>query len=196
MFWDRGTFVGRFWMAVAHDSMGVHRIPLLYPERVVCDFEHHFCCYRTVRTEGLAPSIWISTQRLHGAKTLRVCLSNVSSSTQSRVAPAASQGPHKQCKFSCKCLPYPKRHACDLLQTFRVISHLWTRPCSWRLNRNFSEGKAVRFFLLQAVAVTFEDAVTAIASRLEYNQCKVQAGIVDETKDFSIIQVLRSQVLL
>ena len=53
---------------------------------------------------------------------------------QSRLAPGASQEPHKQLKFSCKCLPPPKRHIHDLLQAFHVVFHLWTHPRSWRLH--------------------------------------------------------------
>jgi len=53
---------------------------------------------------------------------------------QTRMAPAASQGYHKQFELSCKCFLPPKKHIHDLLQTFHVISHLWTRPCNWRLH--------------------------------------------------------------
>jgi len=36
--------------------------------------------------------------------------------------------------------------------------------------QNFLEGATVQFFLLQAVGITFEDAVIAIASRLGYKE--------------------------
>ena len=47
---------------------------------------------------------------------------------QSRLASAASQDPHKQLKFSCKCFTSPKRQIYNLLQTFHVVFHLWTHP--------------------------------------------------------------------
>jgi hypothetical protein len=49
---------------------------------------------------------------------------------QSRLAPDASQEPHKQLTFPCQCLPSPKRRLHDLLQTFHLIFYLWTRPRS------------------------------------------------------------------
>ncbi|KIM45589.1 hypothetical protein M413DRAFT_442253 [Hebeloma cylindrosporum] len=82
----------------------------------------------------------------------------------------------------------------------------------------FSESKAIQFFVLQAVAITFEDALIAIASRLEYKESKgfkligfiwvfawfaysapmyfnhqAQAqGTVEETNNFSLIRMLTS----
>ena len=166
-------FVGCFWMAVAHDSMRVHRIPLLYPERGVCDCEHHFCSYRSVRTEGLAPSIWISTGCLHSAKTLGVCLFNVFRSTRHSQSRTVASGT--------SCIAGPSQAMQIFLQVPSISQKAHLRPTSsflisglahaagdYILTQNFSEGKAVQFFLLQAVAITFEDAVIAIASRLGY----------------------------
>jgi len=36
--------------------------------------------------------------------------------------------------------------------------------------QNFSDGTSMQFFLLQAVGITFEDALIAIASRLGYRK--------------------------
>ena len=38
------------------------------------------------------------------------------------------------------------------------------------LFQNFSEGTSIQFFLLQAVGITLEDAVIALASRLGYKE--------------------------
>jgi len=51
---------------------------------------------------------------------------------QSRLAPDASQKPHKPRKFSCEHPPSPQRYIHDLLQTFHGIPHLWTAPCNRR----------------------------------------------------------------
>jgi hypothetical protein len=53
---------------------------------------------------------------------------------QSRLAPDLSQDAHKQLKFSCGCLPPPKRYIHDILQTFHDISHLRTRARYRRLH--------------------------------------------------------------
>jgi hypothetical protein len=39
-------------------------------------------------------------------------------------------------------------------------------------HQNFSEGTSIQFFVLQAVAITFEDAIIAVASRLGYKESK------------------------
>jgi len=51
---------------------------------------------------------------------------------QSRLAPDASQKPHKPRKFSCEHPPSPQRYIHDLLQTFHGIPRLWTAPCNRR----------------------------------------------------------------
>jgi len=52
------------------------------------------------------------------------------------------------------------------LFTSFLISGLIHATGDYVLYHNFSQGGALRFFLLQAVAITFEDAVIAIFSRL------------------------------
>jgi Membrane bound O-acyl transferase family len=57
------------------------------------------------------------------------------------------------------------------LFTSFLISGLVHASADYILLQNFSGG-SVQFYVLQAVAITFEDAVIAIASRLGYKQCK------------------------
>ncbi|KIM45593.1 hypothetical protein M413DRAFT_24765 [Hebeloma cylindrosporum] len=97
------------------------------------------------------------------------------------------------------------------------ISGLAHAAGDYVLHQDFSKGNSVQFFVLQAVGITFEDAVIAIASRLGYKQCtifkligfiwvfawftfcmpmtldpQVHAGMVDETKHISLIRVFQS----
>ena len=48
--------------------MDIRRVLILYHEWAVRDCEHRFCHCRTVRTGGLASSIWIAARCLHGAE--------------------------------------------------------------------------------------------------------------------------------
>ena len=52
------------------------------------------------------------------------------------------------------------------------ISGLVHAAGDYIIYQNFSQGKSIQFFTLQAVCITFEDAVIAIASRLGYKECK------------------------
>ena len=52
------------------------------------------------------------------------------------------------------------------------ISGLVHAAGDYILYQNFSQGKSIQFFILQAACITFEDAVIAIASRLGYKECK------------------------
>jgi Membrane bound O-acyl transferase family len=54
------------------------------------------------------------------------------------------------------------------LYTSFLISGLIHATGDYVLYHTFSQGGALRFFLLQAVGITFEDGVIAIASRLGY----------------------------
>ena len=47
---------------------------------------------------------------------------------QSRLAPSASQTPHKQHKLSCKSPPSPKRNIYDPLQALHKLFHIWAYP--------------------------------------------------------------------
>ena len=156
---------------------------------------------------------------------LGVCSYNVFASTlprkigQSRLAPAASQDFYKQLEFSCKRLPSPKRHIHDIqLSTSLFISGLIHAAADYSLHQNFSEAQFIQLFVLQAAAITFEDALIAVASRLGYKESKgfkligfiwvfawfacstpmyfnhqVQAqGTVDKTNNFSLIRMLKS----
>jgi hypothetical protein len=58
------------------------------------------------------------------------------------------------------------------LFTSFFISGLIHTAGDYVLHQNFSQGKSIQFFILQAVCITFEDAVIAIASRLGYKECK------------------------
>lgn len=104
------------------------------------------------------------------------------------------------------------------LFTSFFISGLIHAAADYNLHQSFSESKAIQFFVLQAVAITFEDALIAIASRLECKESKgfkligfiwvfawfaysapmyfnhqAQAqGTVEETNNFSLIRMLTS----
>ena len=52
------------------------------------------------------------------------------------------------------------------------ISGLIHAAGDYILHQNFSKSQSIQFFVLQAVCITFEDAVIAIASRLGYKQSK------------------------
>jgi len=58
------------------------------------------------------------------------------------------------------------------LFTSFFISGLAHAAGDYILYQNFSRGKSIQFFILQAVCITFEDAVIAIASRLGYKESK------------------------
>jgi len=77
MLYDGGAFVGCCWMVAAHSGVVAHRHRILQYEWVVCDCEYYFRRCRTVRTQGLAPHTWLTTQRLHGAKMLGVRAYNI-----------------------------------------------------------------------------------------------------------------------
>ena len=55
------------------------------------------------------------------------------------------------------------------LFTSFFISGLIHAAADYTLHQNFSGGGSMQFFVLQAVAITFEDAIIGIASRLGYN---------------------------
>ncbi|KIM38973.1 hypothetical protein M413DRAFT_447332 [Hebeloma cylindrosporum] len=59
------------------------------------------------------------------------------------------------------------------LFTSFLISGLMHASGDYILHQNFSQGTSVQFFLLQAVGITFEDAVIALASRLGYKQSRI-----------------------
>jgi len=65
-----------------------------------------------------------------------------------------------------KCATYLK------LFTSFFISGLVHAAADYPLHQNFFGGNAIQFFVLQAVAITFEDAVIGIASRLGYKESK------------------------
>jgi hypothetical protein len=56
-----------------------------------------------------------------------------------------------------------------LFTTF-FLSGLIHATGEYLLSQSSSEGKAIQFFLLQAVGITFEDALIASASRLGYRK--------------------------
>jgi hypothetical protein len=58
------------------------------------------------------------------------------------------------------------------LFTSFLISGLMHATGDYILHQNFSQGTSMQFFLLQAVGITFEDAVIALAPRLGYKQSK------------------------
>jgi hypothetical protein len=58
-----------------------------------------------------------------------------------------------------------------LFTTF-LISGLAHATGDYILHQNFSQGTSIQFFLLQAVGITFEDAVIALASRLGYKESR------------------------
>ena len=85
------------------------------------------------------------------------------------------------------------------------------------LLQNFSQGTSIQFFLLQAVGITFEDAIIALASRLGYKESnafkligfawvfawfpfslpmwldpQMHAGLIDERADVGVIRLLKS----
>ena len=62
------------------------------------------------------------------------------------------------------------------LFTSFLISGLIHATGDYVLYHNFSQGGALRFFLLQAVAITFEDTVIAIFSRLPLVELGVRGG--------------------
>jgi len=59
-----------------------------------------------------------------------------------------------------------------LFTTF-LISGLMHASGDYILHQNFYQGTSVQFFVLQAVGITFEDAVIALASRVGYKQSGV-----------------------
>jgi len=65
-----------------------------------------------------------------------------------------------------KCATYFK-----LFASF-FISGLIHVAADYPLHQNFAGGKSLQFFILQAAAITFEDAVIGIASRLAYKESK------------------------
>jgi len=69
----RQAFIDGFWVVVADDSVGVHRLVVLFDERDVRDWEYYLCRHGILRTQGLSPPIWIVTPSLHSAKMLGVC---------------------------------------------------------------------------------------------------------------------------
>lgn len=101
------------------------------------------------------------------------------------------------------------------LFTSFFISGLIHAAADYILHQNFTNGKSVQFFVLQAVIITFEDAVISIASKLGYKGSKafkiigfiwvfawftfsmpicleptVHAGTMDEANHASLIQAL------
>ncbi|KIM45592.1 hypothetical protein M413DRAFT_24764 [Hebeloma cylindrosporum] len=101
------------------------------------------------------------------------------------------------------------------LFTSFFISGLIHAAPDYIFHQNFSNGKAVQFFVLQAVVITFEDTVIAIASGLGYKESKsfkligliwvfawftfcmpmyldptMHAGMMDEANHVSLIQGL------
>jgi len=105
------------------------------------------------------------------------------------------------------------------LYTSFLISGLIHATGDYVLYHTFSKGGALRFFLLQAVGITFEDGVIAIFSRLGYHKKfipykligyiwvfawftysmptwldpQVHAGTVDERQNFSLIRALSAR---
>ena len=57
-----------------------------------------------------------------------------------------------------------------ILFTAFFISGLMHATGDYMLSQNFSETTSIQFFLLQAVGITFEDAVIALAQRLGYKE--------------------------
>ena len=123
-------------------------------------------------------------------------------------------------------LPFPTRSLITTyfkLYTSFLISGLIHGTGDYVLYHSFSQGGALRFFLLQAVGITFEDGIIAIASHMGIGQnggkkstaskmigfvwvfvwftyCmpmwldpQVHAGTVDERRNFSLIRVLNAR---
>ena len=110
----------------------------------------------------------------------------------------------------------PKRHIISNFTRSSLDSS--TKPRTTTCTRISLKGRPSDFFVLQAVAITFEDALIAIASRLGYKESKTFKLIgfiwvfawfaftaplyfdhqvraqakVDETNNFSLVRVLKS----
>ena len=76
--------------------------------------------------------------------------------------------------FLASALRLPKGRFTTYFKLFTsfFISGLIHATAAYTLHQNFSQGKSVQFFFLQAVCITFEDAVIAIALRLGYKECR------------------------
>ena len=103
------------------------------------------------------------------------------------------------------------------LFTSFLISGLIHATGDYILLQNFSEGRSIQFFLLQAVGITFEDGVIALAQRLGYKESnafklfgfawvfawfafsmpmwldpEMHAGAIDEGLQVGLIRLLKS----
>jgi len=186
----RWAFVSRFRMVVAHNIMVVHLLVVLCRERAIRNCERRLCCYRTVQTGGLSPHIWITTRRrLYAAKVLGVCaiLQKFSvfppflTKSDSRVWHQVLRRPLTSNTNSLtKALHLPRGTFTTRFKLFTnfFISGLIHATGEYILFQNFSEGKSIQFFLLQAVGITFEDALVAIASHLGYRKPSVFSKLI------------------
>ena len=176
MFQNRGALVGCFWMAVAYDRMRVHGHIVRCHEQSSYSDEPCFCRYTTVHTLGLAPHLWITTRRVYSVKFLGVCPYNVLVFTP--LMKSDSRFWHQthrktftsHSNFLASALHLPKGTFTTYFKFFTsfFISGLLHAVAEYAIHQHFSEGSSIRFFVLQAVAITFEDAVIAIASCLGY----------------------------
>ena len=177
MFSDRGAFVGCFGMMAAHGaSVAAHPHSIQFYKRGGHDCEYYFCRYGTVRTKGLSPHSWITARRLHVAKMLGVCACNIFyilivKNLDSRVwHQSLRKYLTSHANFLANTLHLPRGKLATYFRLFTtfLISGLLHAIAEHLFFQNFHEGATVQYFLLQAVGITFEDAVIGIASRLGY----------------------------
>ena len=175
MFSDRGAFVGCFGMMAAHGaSVAAHPHSIQFYKRGGHDCEYYFCRYGTVRTKGLSPHSWITARRLHVAKMLGVCACNIFyilivKNLDSRVwHQSLRKYLTSHANFLANTLHLPRGKLATYFKLFTtfLISGLLHAIAEHLFFQNFHEGATVQYFLLQAVGITFEDAVIGIASRL------------------------------
>lgn len=104
---------------------------------------------------------------LRNAYTVRKCWGRVWHQMLRRIFTSHSN-------FLAKALHLPKGTFTTYFKLFVsfFISGLMHAAPDYIFHQNFSEGTSVRFFILQAVAITFEDTVIDIASRLGYKESK------------------------
>jgi hypothetical protein len=166
-------------MVAAHGSVVAHPHRILYFERDVCDREYYFRRCGTVRTQGLSPHIWITTQRLHAAEMLGVCAYNIFYfiiliiKLDSRVwHQMLRRNLTSHANFLANTLHLPRGTFTTYFKLFTtfLISGLLHAIGEHVFFQNFLEGATIQFFLLQAVGITFEDAAIGLASRLGYRE--------------------------